>query len=502
MALLGSGNKDAAQAMAASSQYEDVRRPGKTAGAALKHYLTGSGGEMQDYDTALKASPGMGPPPFIPGDVTPAQALGRFLGATPKPDALQPPPPGQQPQAPEAPPDPTAAAAGLAPLPGMETMGAGAAAMQTQENDQNYHDQVALQAEARKATMEGLGKRERWGLSFAGGPETIIDPEQAHQAAIQDSQEKRDRLLAAAAGETNPETRAAMMREAELIGAQASNATRATVGNAAAQASSQAFKKEYGDTHDMTAGEKYAGLMRPRAGLNIEFDKYKTEQKRIQAQSGYEPTVQNILHKFGFEKAMEGQQQLADLFSMSDLATTDPAAATMLAGRYAKFSQGAGVLTDNDMKTFYLNIGGKYGMLDSNGNPDTTRINNLLRSYFTGTVDPQFAKNIETTLKGLGHTIDQRTSQIGGAIETRLRGMGADQDTIDSYLGAYAPNYAQHGPGTRGDRPPASPPGAPAPRPSAPAPQKSPPPEVVQQARQRAAQGEAKAKAWLSRWGL
>jgi hypothetical protein len=508
-ALLGQGRTDEAEATAKASAFE-VGDTGKTAGVGLKRMLQGPGDQLLPYADLPAAAPG-GP---APAPTSQGQILSRFLGAQPKPESLEPPAFGQDPQEPA--PDMARAAAGLSSMGGqaslLQTAG-GAADQYRQAQDQYQASQQQSDADRQKQQQEH-DKAVRWQMSFPSGETQTIDPNQAKAGARAEADDRASQLEAAAVREANPDTRAAMIRQASLIRAQVSNADKAPITNMAGQEDSQDFKRERDERNQLTREEqlrKAALAGAHRTASQVEFDKYKAEQKRIQAASAYEPVVQNVLHKYGFEKVQDQQTALSDLFNLAGDAEANPAAYTLLGGRYAKFAQGAGVLSDSDMRQFWTNIGGKLGFFDAAGNVDLARTVNSFKAAMTGTGDPAFLGKIKGSLDTLEKTINGRSNQIGHSIETVLRGKGADDQTVDSYLGTYAPLYQMHGPGTRGDTGnesithPDAPPthrrprAAPAAPPAAASAGTRPPSSAFEYA--RAHPGDPKSQAFTARWG-
>lgn len=522
-ALLGAGRSGEAMARAASSQYENPDKAGPlTRGATLQHFFQGRNGQRQDWDKS--AAEDTAPPPMM-GEVRPNEVLAKFLGKRAQPETLEPPAFGQPPRPPEPPLDPEVegnqmrdASTELLGMPGMQMAGAGAAHMQNREIDEsNKFAQGQYEANKDSIAKERT-EGERYGLQFPGGPETIIDPREAKAGLQRDAEERASQLEQAAARESNPQTRADMMRSAAMIRAQASNATQAGVRATAQQASGQDFTHARDERQVLTREEQLdktrIAASGHHTGSQAEFDIAKAEKMRGQAAAVYDPAIQQLLHNYGFDKLQQDNQQLANLFSLGDLAETDPAAKTLLSGRFAKFAQGAGVLSDSDMKTFYTDIGGKLGLFDSNGNVDLTKVRNEIRGYLTGTSDARFTANIEHALGRLGNVIDNRTNEMGGKIETLMRGRGASDDAIKSVVGTYAPRYTMHGAGTPGDigdrtirkAPPRQGRGGPVQpggAPQGPAAGGRPPPELLKHAQERLAANpnDATAKAFVAKWG-
>lgn len=317
--------------------------------------------------------------------------------------------------------------------------------------------QTGGQQKAQAAYDREKANPTRYRATYPGGASAVIDTQESRRATVMQAQEDARRYRAAAAQEPNPQVREQFLRAAAQVEAGMTNMDKAGVNNVEGREDAQGFKRERDERNQLTRPEQLekarisgAGAA---AGMKGRFEVYKTEQKRLQAASAYEPVVQNVLHKYGFEKLQEQHQQLAELFDVDAIAGQAPAASTLLAGRYAKFSQGAGVLSDSDMNRFYYDIGGKFGLLDPNGNPDFHKVKSLVQSYFMGTTAPQLQKGIEQSLTTLEGTIDKRSKEIGHSIESRLRNLGADEDTIDSYLETWAPTYNKAGAGqTRGGR--------------------------------------------------
>lgn len=368
-ALLGQGKTQEAQAAANASQYEDPRSPGNTAGASLKHYLVGpdgkpmvgDDGKPMDYDTAMKSMPGQGPAPMMPGEVDPSQALGRFLGQTPKTDSLQPPNFGQEPPPPEAPPDPTAAAGGLMQLPGMQAMGAGAAGMQNQENQTNYDQQLQQREADKQTTTAEAAKRERYGLSFAGGPETIIDPNQARDAARQGAEEDAKVMENQLASERDPVVRDALKRQIIEKRMQLDKMSRAAIDNAGSQSSSQGFKKQQQDLHDTTAAQKFTMGMRPRPDHQGP-DSVQSKRYNLAVSGEVRQKINNVLNQGEFKPVVDSYRTLNQ---MQELLKSDNSANHKLAaGLWAKWASGPGAVQQSEREEFMNTIGGKFGSVE------------------------------------------------------------------------------------------------------------------------------------------
>lgn len=403
--LLGKGLGSQAQALAASSQFEDPNT----------HQMRGV-----SLTPEIGAAPTRGTV-----DSTGNQALASFLQGKARP--------GQQPD--QAATDDTAGALDF---------------MEDQIHEGGYQKaQGAYDREKANPT--------RYRAEFPGGASAVIDTQESRRAQAQQAQEDARRYRAAAAQEPNPQVREQFLRAAAQVEAGMTNTDKAGVNNVEQREDAQGFKVNRDERNQLTREEQ---LQKARisgagaaGGMKARFEVFKTEQKRLQAASAYEPVVQNVLHKYRFEELQGQHQQLAELFDIDEIAGNAPAASTLLAGRYAKFSQGAGVLSDSDMNRFYYDIGGKFGLLDPQGNVDFHKAKAFLQSYFMGTTAPQLQAGIEQSLRTLEGTIDKRSKEIGHSIESRLRNLGADEDTIDSYLEAWTPTYNKAGAGqTRGDR--------------------------------------------------
>lgn len=364
LALLGGRRYDEAQAAAAASQYEDPTQPGTLVGAKLKRYILGPNGKPQDYDEARKAMGPGAPAPVAPTPTDPAKSLSWFLGNRPKPESLEPPAFGQEPQEPA--PDLARAGAALTdPMAQMQLLGGAESARQGDQKAQATYEQQLQQRQVDDKQREAdLAARERWGLTFGGGQETLIDPRQAEQAARSKAEEEAQLAEAQLANEHDPMARDALRRTIIEKRAMLSNMDKAAVNNAAAQSASQGFKKEQQDLHETTAAQKY------QIGMTAAQNKGRNQGPESPANKRYDLAVSAearnkmtaTLNQAEFKPVIESRRMLTQM--LTALRSDNSANHKLAAGLWAKWSSGPGAVQQSERQEFMNTIGGKLGEIE------------------------------------------------------------------------------------------------------------------------------------------
>lgn len=156
------------------------------------------------------------------------------------------------------------------------------------------------------------------------------------------------------------------------------------------------------------------------------------ERRRGQIETDWDLKVDRVLKNLQFRKLVDKELSDQDLSIIAKGAPTSAPMATLLRGRWAKFGQGAGVLTDHDLNTFYNNMGGI-----------AARYGKRLEEFLYGTVPEDAVADIVAALKQLRDSTTAQTNEIG----KRLTDYMADPtlpggvERIPRYLRAYAPGY-------------------------------------------------------------
>lgn len=144
-----------------------------------------------------------------------------------------------------------------------------------------------------------------------------------------------------------------------------------------------------------------------------------------------------VLEQFQFKDISDEAAVTDAIKTLTKGAPLNSATAKLLRGRFTRFGQGSGVLTDRDIKVFY----------DSIGNI-AARTKRTVEELLTGTTDEQTTAEIGEAVAALEATAEARRNMIGGKVEELMKGrrrlFGSEEewrDTTGAYIKVYAPTY-------------------------------------------------------------
>lgn len=425
-ALLGQGRTDEAEATAKASAFE-VGDTGETAGVGLKRMLQGPGDQLLPYADLPAAAPG-GP---APAPTSQGQILSRFLGAQPKPESLEPPAFGQDPQEPA--PDMARAAAGLSSLGGqaslLQTAG-GAADQDKQAQDAYQSGQQQSDADRQKQQQEH-DKAVRWQMSFPSGEKQTLDPNQSRQAARQQAEEEAQYAEAQLANEHDPMAREALRRTVIEKRAMLSNMDKAAVNNAAGQSASQGFKHDEAAIHDMTAGQKFTIGMRPREVRSQGPDSIPAKRYDLAVSAEARNKMNAALNQGEFKTVVESQRTLSQMVGL--LKSDNSANHKLAGGLWAKWASGPGAVQQSEREEFMNTIGGKYGSFEK-----------VLKNWQDGKLpDDQRQILVDAIEQQLMPTTQANYEGVKGAVHAMFandpnQDIGKYADWADQYMDTYS----------------------------------------------------------------
>lgn len=358
--FLGKGLYGTAEAMAASSQFEDPSHPGQMQGVKLS----------RDYGVPELNAPA--------GDPVANRGLARLLqGQAMQPSAddraktlaqmappgetsaspLEPPPFGQP-----RPPEPGMGDAALDAQHAYDGPEPDAGAVEETGQALDFMDEQTRE-QANRAQQPAHDQSLRYNLQFPGGQSVSIDPREQKRAEQAEKETTAKRYEDAAATEPDPTVRSQYMRTAAMMRAGMSNADKAGITNVVTQQDSQEFKHGEAMTHDMTAEQKHEIGMRPRAapgGGDERGWRGEDSRDRLDIQRGgyAQGLTAKTLTRMGFTELQLGARKFNNM--AEKLASNpNPALDATIAGEFVKQAQGGtGVISDNDMQVFWDNIGG------------------------------------------------------------------------------------------------------------------------------------------------
>jgi hypothetical protein len=162
---------------------------------------------------------------------------------------------------------------------------------------------------------------------------------------------------------------------------------------------------------------------RPDQGL-------KDENTRGLIEGRWLENVQSFIKTQGYGRTIEDSNAFDELSLMANGATVEPAFATLIRGRWAKFGQGAGVLTEHDLQTFYGDLGGI-----------ATKFGTSLEQILSGKVTPEVAGFIEKAVDKLKQRTETRQGLIGAALVKYMERTPGGSERVERFLSSMFPTY-------------------------------------------------------------
>lgn len=140
--------------------------------------------------------------------------------------------------------------------------------------------------------------------------------------------------------------------------------------------------------------------------------------------------VKNVTDAALYKKIVGDRLQEEDLSTIAMGAASNSPMAKLLRGRWAKFGQGAGVLTDHDLQTFYESIG-----------PLADRIGRTVQEYLRGTIPAGDVAEIEKAIDALRAASLRKMDEVGRRIVVRMTGDPDLEPHIRRVLEEKTPGY-------------------------------------------------------------
>jgi hypothetical protein len=193
---------------------------------------------------------------------------------------------------------------------------------------------------------------------------------------------------------------------------------------------------------DKAAGDAFEDFRRRKANERFErerlaqsgekADKKELLQDRMIAGRWLGEVKSAVLDVFHYKKTVtEAKHVLDELSVIAGGALSNSAFAQLLTGRWARFGQGAGVLTESDINTFYRDMGGI-----------AQKVGTTAEKLMQGTVPPEVVNEVKAAIDKLRGSAHKQEMMIGGKIVTYLASQGEEGFIrIPTFLDLYAPGY-------------------------------------------------------------
>ena len=185
-------------------------------------------------------------------------------------------------------------------------------------------------------------KNPQYRVSYPGGGSDVIDPREARAAAAADAKDRADRLRnAAAAPGQAPDVAASMMRQADLIESQISNADKAPITNMASTVQSQGFKStEATKDRQLKRELKAKGVAK---GLGVPQPGSKEYQKEEAQLEGELKTYDRDANLVGPKGLGENQRALTEAAATAGREDQNPANQIIILDKLLRSASGLGV---------------------------------------------------------------------------------------------------------------------------------------------------------------
>lgn len=211
-------------------------------------------------------------------------------------------------------------------------------------------------------------QRRKPAIILPGGERIEIDLDEAKRFEQEEANEKKERMMGLLADPTlPPDLKRAIALRAGLTGVQATGAEGAQIMGAEGREDAQTFKAEESAKYDLTAAQQMDLAIKKLAqrkgaggkgsSLKKEKDQWEINRKIMVRNSAVDSAIQQVMNNEGYKEIRGEQDMLGKINNIAGVASVNSAASALLRGWYARFGQGAGVLTESDLNTFYNNVG-------------------------------------------------------------------------------------------------------------------------------------------------
>ena len=155
-------------------------------------------------------------------------------------------------------------------------------------------------------------------------------------------------------------------------------------------------------------------------------------QKVLNIEQDYETTAQRVIQNYKYADLRQGRGKLLDLATAVAGADENAALAAITAGAFTKMAQGgSGVVSDNDLRVFWGNIGGL-----------GVRTEQAFRDAIDGKLGPDKQKAVQAAVNTLIASSDRRSDEIGQAIANAVGRLPGGQERVPGILKVWVPSYA------------------------------------------------------------
>lgn len=164
--------------------------------------------------------------------------------------------------------------------------------------------------------------------------------------------------------------------------------------------------------------------------LREEKDDLDKANKRSLISQRYLNEAKGVLDLLGYKNVRTDSEAQEELRVIAGGADQHAALATLLRGRWAKFGQGAGVLTDHDLSIFYERLGGiaqQFG----------TTVSQML----SGVVTPEVRKEIEIAIDVLRRNTEARQTQMAKQFSAHFNASEDGRQRLPAMLQTFFPAY-------------------------------------------------------------
>lgn len=403
------------------------------------------------------------PPPDAGAEPEPGQVMGSLLGGKLRLGDQQPIPPENK----------AAASMFGLDLKQPEAANEVAAGQELQGNLQQVRDEVA--------------KGPRIAITSPTGDKTYIGPEDRENYKRQQAQRHADEMEAQLNDpriNMNADQRASLVQQIALIRGQATGGEAGRISNVESREDAQRNSGEQKalDRQNRLDVAKVRKASKGTGGPSTdEIRKVGVINKQVD-----EAVKSMVLDQNHYKEVGDDVTMLTQLRALAGGADVSPGFATLLGGRFAKWAQGAGVLTDKDMDVFYRDMEGL-----------ASKYNLKLNQLMTGTLTKDMQRDITQVLDKMASVAEAKKTamgaQIAGTMEQRRNQFvgpnGNEEWKLKTalYIKQYSPGYLdkferEHGkvnwklwqPGGGAGPAPGAPGAAPGPAAAAGAPQAAP----------------------------
>lgn len=208
--------------------------------------------------------------------------------------------------------------------------------------DQRSYEGRSVQAYHQQQEHNRNEANPQYRVSYPGGGSDVIDPREARMAAASEAKDRADRLRqAASAPGQAPDVAASMMRQADLIESQISNADKAPITNMASTVQSQGFKAgENAKDRTLKRQLKAKGVAK---GLGVPQPGSKEYQKEETQLEGELKTYDRDANLVGPKGLGENQRALTEAAATAGREDQNPANQIIILDKLLRSASGLGV---------------------------------------------------------------------------------------------------------------------------------------------------------------